>query len=138
MTSNLARSLAVAGTINAVLGAGFVFLATAAPDALGATVDMVSTRGPVGPLSAAALFAFALVGAIMVGFGVLVVALARGAGVAQAVGVSLLTWFVVDSSASVATGFALNVVGNLAFLALFTPALRSLARRRTAQEAALG
>ena len=43
MTSNLARSRAVAGTVDAVLGAGFVLLATAAPDALG---DVVFVQSP--------------------------------------------------------------------------------------------
>ncbi len=40
--------------------------------------------------------------------------------------VSIVTWFVVDSSMSVASGAALNVIGNLGFLLIFVLPLRGI------------
>ena len=45
---------------------------------------------------------------------------------------SVISWFVVDSLASVAAGGALNVVANAAFLALFLVPLRLGARQESA------
>ncbi len=74
------------------------------------------------------LFA-AISGGVMAGWGVLVWHLAallprEGAAVRRIVRTSILTWFAVDSGLSIVAGGALNMVPNLAFLALFWWALR--------------
>ena len=50
--------------------------------------------------------------------------------------ISIVTWFVIDSSMSVAAGAPLNVVGNLGFLLIFVLPLRGLGEAGTATSAA--
>ena len=64
-----------------------------------------------------------LVGAVMFGWGVCLLAMfrARGADVGLWRGLTwgILGWYVVDSALSVATGFALNAVTNTLFIVVF-------------------
>jgi hypothetical protein len=67
-------------------------------------------------------FAFGLMGALTIGWGMTVQALLRhdvGTPVWRGVTVAVLVWYVVDSAASVATGFPLNAVSNTLITALF-------------------
>jgi hypothetical protein len=63
------------------------------------------------------LFA-AVAGGLMVGWGVMLVKLGRRASVSRALLIGGAAWFVVDGAGSVLAGAPLNIVGNLAFLAL--------------------
>ncbi|MEM7249017.1 MAG: hypothetical protein AAF533_27080 [Acidobacteriota bacterium] len=72
-----------------------------------------------------------IAGALLTGWGVMLLDLARrlqqvdGAAVLLAAERGLWAWFVIDSAASIATGAALNVIGNLMFVAvLIWPARR--------------
>lgn len=74
--------------------------------------------------------AFAIGGGLMAGWGLMIWQLAgeplerAPQAVRAIIRTSMLTWFVVDSSGSVAAGAALNVLPNLLFLALFLLPLR--------------
>lgn len=72
-------------------------------------------------------FAFSLMGALSMGWGLTVLALVR-AGVSaetwRGVSTAVVLWYVVDSAASVATGFPRNAASNTLLLALFlTPVI---------------
>lgn len=74
--------------------------------------------------------AFAIGGGVMVGWGMMIWQLAgeplqRAPEPTRAIiRTSILTWFLVDSLASVAAGAALNVLANAVFLALFLLPMR--------------
>lgn len=80
--------------------------------------DLMSQRaGSLGPLVPELQFSVGLMGAVTLGWGLTVLAVARAVkepnpalwrGITRA----LLVWFVIDSSISVMTGFALNAVSN--------------------------
>jgi hypothetical protein len=76
-------------------------------------------------------FSVALMGAVSLGWGFTVLFLlpaihAAGASAWRGLTAAVLIWFVVDSSFSVATGFALNVVPNIGLLVFyFIPLLAS-------------
>ena len=75
----------------------------------------------------------AITGGIMVGWGAMMYLVAtellpkEPALARRFILVSIVTWFVIDSSMSVAAGAPLNVVGNLGFLLIFVLPLRGLA-----------
>jgi hypothetical protein len=70
-------------------------------------------------------FLYALLGAVMIGWMVTVLfvlmgAFRRGERAAwNAVTLSIVTWYLIDSSVSILSGFAANAVLNTVFLALF-------------------
>ncbi|MEO0599979.1 MAG: hypothetical protein AAF211_00995 [Myxococcota bacterium] len=78
----------------------------------------------------------AVLGGVMVGWGVTLLALTFGPlqrdvrGVARAMLSGLVTWFVVDSAGSLAAGLPANVVLNTVFLGLFLVPLLSLVGAR--------
>ncbi len=73
------------------------------------------------------LFA-AITGGLMAGWGVMIALLGRGAELNAALFWGGVSWFIVDSSGSIASGAAFNVIPNLAFLALFLWASRGVKR----------
>ncbi|WP_310475788.1 hypothetical protein [Sandarakinorhabdus sp.] len=83
----------------------------------GGTVDASGFDAPGMRISVS------LVGAVMLGWGVTMLAVYRACGADPAVwrGLSraVLIWYVVDSALSVATGFPINAVSNTAFVVLF-------------------
>ena len=77
-------------------------------------------------------FAVALMGAVTLGWGMtLAIAMralhqipaAQAAPIWRALTAAVVIWFVVDSTVSVATGFALNAVSNAAFLVAYLVAM---------------
>jgi hypothetical protein len=69
-------------------------------------------------------FAFALQGALTIGWTLTMMGLVRAASVVgapawRALTLSLLVWFVIDSAASIGTGFPLNAVSNSVLLVSF-------------------
>jgi hypothetical protein len=69
----------------------------------------------------AARFATALMGAVMIGWAILIFGAVRAAhegarALWGALTVSMLVWYVTDTAASVITGFPLNAVGNTVFM----------------------
>ncbi|MCU0827057.1 MAG: excinuclease ABC subunit A [Tabrizicola sp.] len=79
----------------------------------------------------------AISGGVLAGWGAMIWQLAGSpfarspAEVRRVILISVLTWFVIDSAASVLAGATLNVAANLVFLALFLVPMR-LARRTAA------
>jgi hypothetical protein len=66
-------------------------------------------------------FTVAVLGAVLIGWGVTILALIRAAEAApsaawQGLTASMVIWFVIDSALSVMTGFPLNAVPNAVFL----------------------
>lgn len=121
------RWLIAASIVVLVFGLGFVFL----PDLLLAFFNLVlfsSSRGSVlyahnarGYIS----FAHAVLGAVMIGWSISLLYIVTGPfrrgerGAWSALTVSLLAWFVPDSAASLAAGYAGNALLNVGFIALF-------------------
>ena len=80
----------------------------------------------------------AIGGGVLIGWGVLLWQLAgemfdrAPEGVGRLIKTSVVTWFLVDSTGSLASGAWLNVVANLAFLALFlVPLMTAQGQTRT-------
>lgn len=107
-----------------VSGLGFVAAAIGAPDALATFYDLVATTGTVTVMDAAARLGAALFGALTFGWGVTLYALGRGGRLPRAVLLGAVSWFVVDSSASVVLGYAWNTVSNAVFLLAIVGLLR--------------
>lgn len=110
---------------------GGAFEATAAP-----TRMLFGLLNPAEPfvLSAQARFSLAVLGAVTLGWAVAFYAAisaahqlgGAGARVWRLITLSVVTWFVIDSALSVATGYGLNVAPNVVFLLGFLlPVLRS-------------
>lgn len=103
----------------AVLAFGAV-LALAAVPALDAAPRLVMglIGGDPALLNQPAMrFAFGLMGALTLGWGVAMLAMVglahtHGAAVWRSLTASVLVWYVIDSAISVATGFPLNAVSN--------------------------
>ncbi|MFO0744219.1 MAG: hypothetical protein U1F43_00905 [Myxococcota bacterium] len=129
LTASQKRALVFGGSATAVLGAGFAVAAVALPGALEALYRLA---GPAADPSVggAARLATGIYGGLMAGWGVTLALLGREVPVARAAGLGLVTWWAVDSAASIATGFPWNAVSNTAFLALFAPLVLGLGRRR--------
>lgn len=88
--------------------------------------------GQPAALSREAILGTALAGAVMVGWGVLMLGLAKDERLSKEPRVwrlmttSVVVWFVVDSAASVFAGASVNALSNASFLALFLyPVLKS-------------
>jgi len=100
------------------------------------TVFWLSAEGP-GALTPAARLATGVSGALTAGWGVMAYCLRpeEGAPAAadrragRALATALVTWFLVDGAASVLTGGALNVIGNVTFLIALLPPSVAMARR---------
>jgi hypothetical protein len=135
MTEALARWIvlwcwAVIG-IGAVIALS-VFKPLAGPTMLFLDLAFWPLDGRPVPLAPEAQFATALIGALMVGWGVLMLALvrdpvlSRNVTVWRALTTSVVVWFLADSAASWLTGARLNVLGNIGFLLTFLiPVLKS-------------
>ncbi|WP_421737171.1 hypothetical protein [Caulobacter sp.] len=116
----------------------------------GAGLDV--TSGPVrlvfallqGPealvLNAQMRFSVALMGAVTIGWSITLMAAIKAAQQLGAAGrstwvgviVSVVSWYVIDSSLSIATGFGVNAISNTLFLAAFLlPMARSGVLRST-------
>jgi hypothetical protein len=114
----------------AVLALG-AFAATKAPvEALLGAMNPEATR----PFDASMRFAVGLMGAVSLGWGLTLHAAVRQAlaldrdarGLWRGILTSVLIWYALDSSISVATGFALNAVSNTVLLiGLLVPLWRS-------------
>lgn len=114
-----------------VLLMGAAFEAAAGPVRL---VFGAINPGAPFELDAQARFTLALLGAVTLGWALTFVAaisaahqIGAGAGrVWRLITLSVVTWYVVDSALSIATGYALNAVPNTVFLIAFLlPVLRS-------------
>ena len=89
-------------------------------------IELLGTGPPVAP-TPDLHFALAVLGAVTLGWAVTLHAAIEAAvllgdrarGVWRLMVAGLVTWFVTDSSVSVATGFSLNVVLNVALLIAF-------------------
>ena len=117
-------SVSHASVVLIVAGLGFVALAVAAPEALAWIYRLYASSGTVTTMDASARFGAALFGALTFGWGVTMQQLGRGRSATRAITVGALAWFVVDSAASVATGYAGNVLSNVAFVVLILVLLR--------------
>lgn len=130
-----------------VVAFGVLLLTTAfaATDGLAmAVIDLMNGQDPIvvtGPLR----FAFALMGAVSLGWGLtLLIAFhaahllsTHGHTVWRSISGAILAWYVIDSGLSVATGFALNAVSNTILLILYlVPIVRTgVLHRETATAA---
>ncbi len=125
-------TLFVGGTLLASLGLAFAIAAVVAPDFLLTLYRLAAAPSTHVDLGSSARFATGIYGGLMVGWGVMLVALARGQDVLRSAALGVLAWWVVDSAASIATGFPWNVASNALFLVPFLPVLASLLPRRPA------
>jgi hypothetical protein len=122
-----ATRVARASWVLLVSGLGFTAAAVFAPAVLQAFYDLVATGGTVTLMEADARLGAALFGALTFGWGVTLQQLGRGARLVHATTVGALSWFVVDSAASVALGYGWNALSNLGFVVMI---LALLGRRR--------
>ncbi len=123
-------SLVVGGTLLAVLGLGFAVAAVVAPDLLLSLYRLVAAPETGVDLGSSARFATGIYGGLMVGWGIMLVALGRGHDVPRAAAFGVLGWWLVDSAAPIATGYPWNVIPNALFLVPFLPVLRTLITQR--------
>ena len=122
--------LAAAG-ITALAGLAFAAITTfGATGTHNALFDLVMLPGDLeAPAGEVASFAIGVAGAVMVGWAVTLLILLgnRSAELPpstwRAVTLGLSAWFIVDGIMSIAAGAIGNVVLNVAFLAMFAPAL---------------
>lgn len=119
MDTKAMAALKWGGLATAICGIGFV-LSLAAPGVLEWFYGLIGP-GQEPTMTPAAQLGVAIFGGIMTGWGVMMYAAGRGMQVTRAAALGLLSWWVVDSSGSVAVGFPLNALANLAFLSVFTP-----------------
>lgn len=135
MTQKLDAWMTIASA--ALIGFGLAVAAASHP-ALAAPVVLLGDLifwpldgAPDMGLPAARLLA-AIAGGVMAGWGVMLLAFARGKGVRAALAQGAIAWFVVDSLGSILAGAPINVAMNLGFLGLFLMAAR-LARPTAAR-----
>jgi hypothetical protein len=107
------------GAFLMVAGLAFVLLALEAPNVLAMLYDLAASAGTVTDMGASTRFAVALFGALTVGWGVTLDQLGRGRDPVRACTVGMLAWFVVDSGASVVSGYGWNAVSNIGFAVIF-------------------
>lgn len=133
MTPSMKRSLAFGSLATAVFGVAFAGVAVLAPGALESLYRLLGPGTPteVGP---AAQLATGIYGGLMAGWGTSFYLVGRGVSFGKAGAIGLATWYVVDSAASIAVGYPLNAVSNLAFLLPFAPFMvgASTRQRQTA------
>jgi hypothetical protein len=113
------------GTFLMVSGLAFVVLALEAPNVLGMLYDLAASAGTVTDMRASTRFGAALFGALTFGWGVTLDQLGRGRDPGRACTVGMLAWFVVDSGASVVSGYGWNTVSNIGFAVIVLVLLRT-------------
>ncbi len=131
MTEFWRRWLIVAAGVTALAGLGFAALAAiGATGILDAMFDLVYLPGELqAPAGEVASFAIGVTGAVMVGWAAMMLILLGSRSTStlpstwRALTVGLLAWFIVDAIVSIASGATGNLILNVVFLALFTPAL---------------
>lgn len=119
----------------AVVAFGVLMATGAAPTIDGPVVGLLTLMGGASPEMTQPLrFALALIGAVSIGWGLSLLAVVRVAGdlgdrarpLWSGISAAVAVWYVIDSSLSVATGFALNAVSNTVLLVgYFVPVWRS-------------
>ena len=129
------RTLVLTGAAIAAFGLGFCVVAVALPDLLVRLYALAASGGTVPDAGASSRFGAALCGALMLGWGVMMVMLGRGSSLPRAAVASALAWFVADSTCSALTGFPWNAASNLLFLAPFLSMLPALASRPRSEPA---
>ncbi len=111
------------GLFGAVLSGG-AFEATSGPVRL----VLASLQGPAEPQFDATLrFSLAVMGAVSIGWAVTLAFIVRAAiqmedrsrPLWNAISAGMISWFAIDSTLSVATGFGLNVLPNLALAGMY-------------------
>ena len=135
MTGFYHRWLVIWCWMTILIGALFalsVFAALRSPTLLFLDVIYWPIDGQPAMLSREAILGTALVGAVMVGWGVLMLGLAQDERLSKEPRVwrlmttSVVVWFVVDSTASVLGGAGLNALSNAVFTAMFVyPVVKS-------------
>lgn len=128
------KETAVLKWSGAVLGAtGLAFSLALAVDGVLESLYRLVGSVAAGPLGPEARLGVAIYGGLMVGWGVMIYLLGRGASAPRAAAVGIVAWWVVDSAGSIAVGFPLNVLLNTAFLAGAMPLARAGFRRRAGE-----
>lgn len=95
--------------------------------------------GTLAPFSQAGHFSNALLGGILIGWGVMLwIAVSEGLAnghmwIKSMIRVSAICWFVPDSLGSVLAGAPLNVIGNILFLAAFLYPLAQIGKAGSSQ-----
>lgn len=112
-------SVVRAGYVLAAMGAVFAGAALFAPDLLRTLYSLARSSGPAVAMEPAALLGAGLYGAFMVGWGLMAARVASGHSLRSAMTVGAVSWFVVDSSASLWLGFGWNALSNVGFLVVF-------------------
>lgn len=115
------RLLALAAFALALLGVGFAILAVFFPGALD-TLYALAGPGHHTSLGDDGRLGAGIYGGLMAGWGVHAALSARGVPLLQAFVAGALVWWVVDSAASILTGYPMNAVSNTGFLLLIAPA----------------
>lgn len=122
-----------------VVAAGAIFYTAALPALEApATLFYRMVGHPSGePLfvSAATRLSVSLLGAVTIGWGLTIVAAAEaaaGKSLIKGLTRAILIWFVIDSAASIVTGYPLNAVSNAGFVALFFAPMMLAAGKRAA------
>jgi len=137
MTKAMKRNMVLGGTVIAGAGLALIIMGLVWPDAM-AWLYRLAGPGTTTEFGPAAMLGVAIYGGVMVGWGSTLVLLGKGRPTEMAVGIGVLAWWVTDSAASIASGYPLNVVGNLGFLAVFMPLLIALWGRRAGAAVAGG
>lgn len=119
-----------------VMGFGLLIMTTAfaATDGLAVSlIDLLNGSDPI-VMTEPLRFAFALMGVVSLGWGMTLLVTFRavhllgpqGRPVWRAITAVVVAWYLIDSSLSVATGFALNAASNTLLLVLYlVPMLRT-------------
>ncbi len=118
------RNVMHVGVLLVLVGLLFVGLALLAPELLLATYALVASPDTPSSMGPSARFGAALFGALTMGWGATLHQLGAGASLDRAVIAGTITWFVVDSTASVMTGYAGNVLLNISVTVLVVWLLR--------------
>lgn len=116
------------GAVLIASGIGFLVLALDAPGILAQLYALLASPRTTTAMDAGTRFGAVLFGALTTGWGATLVQLGRGRSVPRAVRDGALVWFVVDSTASIAAGYAYNGVLNVVFIVVILGLLRTGAR----------